>query len=712
MNIRPKLIISEIALSIVLFFAVLFSISSFVKFIEFENLKIKIASLQDSASQLRFSVIGMTAKNEPTDFLIQEYQLLSNNMEEDLQTIASDPLFKELPAGAEEYFIEAQTTWENTRNSLSLETIVSHLNLRNQFYSTTPLSLAETLALTINNPNVDQNLRTALISADRDLRRLERDRYRAFETELDRTMLYLEKAAEDFRRNQFRLAIGVPALVLLVMLFGIHSFASQMSTNLQKLADALAEIAGGDFSTRVDMQTKDEFSSLASSINAFTRTLGAKLESFRHIMHEIGQTLNEGVDTSLVEKTLLNLALRDTVGDGAALYKVGGEAGELILSQALGKFRPPFPVEELPDHPDEDDVIAFLHSRIIRPGETILGESAKNGESRMIRNSQFAYGIDWARDVAHPLHIASLMVLPLQVGSTVFGVLVVSSTRNGRFFSDLEFANMQSFAELAAITLDNILKYADILEASQLNRELGIAEEIQNDLLPKKLPLLPGGEVGYLSRRIKGLNGDYFDVFPLGGGKSIISVCEVAGRGVPAGLVMVMIRTILRLVTHPGSEALDVMHLLNRDMTQNIAIENYASVSILIMNKDGEYTYCSAAHHPLQVFHQDMGEYESIRLKGIPVGIDPKASYEQEKGTLKPGDLVLFHTDGVPESRSRTGDQFGMTGLLDLVAQEAQKSPPTIMNQLKAELEFFERGTQQNDDQTVVVLKYKGEGAA
>ena len=77
-------------------------------------------------------------------------------------------------------------------------------------------------------------------------------------------------------------------------------------------------------------------------------------------------------------------------------------------------------------------------------------------------------------------------MVPLRVGSTILGVLAITASQSGRYFSDLDYANMQSFAELAAITLDNIYKYADVLEATQLNRELSIAEEIQkgSDTLP------------------------------------------------------------------------------------------------------------------------------------------------------------------------------------------------------------------------------------
>ncbi|MCK5736321.1 MAG: SpoIIE family protein phosphatase, partial [Spirochaetaceae bacterium] len=415
---------------------------------------------------------------------------------------------------------------------------------------------------------------------------------------------------------------------------------------------------------------------------------------------------------SQVENTLLTLAMRETAADGAALYKVGGESGELIMSLSAGKFRPPFVVSDLPEAPEEEDINAILRSRIIQSGKTMLGESAIQGRGIMIRDIENNTDIDWSRPVEDALYISSLIVVPLQIGSTVFGVIAITSAKPGILFSDFEFANMQSFGELAAITLDNIYKYSDLLEATILNRELGIAEEIQKDLLPKRLPRLPGGEVAIMSRSIKGLNGDYYDVFPMGEGKTLVTICEVAGRGVPAGLVMVMIRTILRLVSTPDRDAQTIMTLLNREMTGQIAIESYASVGILVIDSNGEFTFSSAAHYPLQILHSDAAAFEIIQTEGIPVGIDMNTRYKQQNGVLNKDDLLLFHTDGIPESRSREDKAFGIENLLSVVISEAEKSPDKIIETLQAELEYFERGTEQKDDQTVIVLKITREGAA
>ena len=90
-------------------------------------------------------------------------------------------------------------------------------------------------------------------------------------------------------------------------------------------------------------------------------------------------------------------------------------------------------------------------------------------------------------------------------------------------------------------------------------------------------------------------------------------------------------------------------------MTQRIAIENYASVGILLINNDGNFSFSSAAHYPLQILRSGAESYEQIQTGGMPVGIDKNAEYQQVDGVLAPDDLVLFHTDGVPEAGTGMG---------------------------------------------------------
>jgi len=711
MKIRPKLIFSEIIIGLVLFSAILISINSLVRFIEFENLKIKTVKLQDSVSQVKYSVINMLSSSEPTFYITYEYRQLSSRIILKVNDITEDPLFKLLPDNIKALFSIIGEGLDKLQTSFTTRDISDLLNLRNRPGNENLESLLYLQAIPDAGGEVSDEYIEELDHAVSEITS-QVVAFSNFEKLILQTLTSMLQAANIYSRKQIVTAIAVPGVILLITIIGMIIFTNNLSRKLINLDKSLTEIIGGDFSIRIDTRGRDEFSSLAGSINAFTKTLGAKLESFRLIMHDIGQTLTSSMDSIQVETTLLRLAMRETSADGAALYKVGGDAGELILSISAGKYRPPFTVTDLPESPEEEDIDAILRSRIIQPGKTILGESAIQGKALRIRDVEHNREIDWARSKTEALYLSSIIIVPLQIGSSVFGVIAITSTKPEVLFNDLDFANIQSFGELAAITLDNIYKYSDLIEATQLDRELGIAEEIQKDLLPRRLPRIPGGDVAILSRSIKGLNGDYYDVFPLGDGKTLVTICEVAGRGVPAGLVMVMIRTILRLVSSPDHDAKTVMTMLNRDMTRQISIESYASVGILIIDNDGQYTFSSAAHYPLQILRSDTSVFEAVQTEGIPVGIDRNAQYQQHRGRLNTNDLVMFHTDGIPESRSREDKSFGIENLLRVVSSKSEGSSDQIIEAIRVELERFEKGVEQKDDQTVIILKITGGSAA
>jgi sigma-B regulation protein RsbU (phosphoserine phosphatase) len=226
--------------------------------------------------------------------------------------------------------------------------------------------------------------------------------------------------------------------------------------------------------------------------------------------------------------------------------------------------------------------------------------------------------------------------------------------------------------------------------------------------MPKKMPRIPYGKVAYMKRSLKGLNGDFFDVIPIKNGKTMIAICEVAGKGVPAGLVMVMIRTILRLISSDAEDARSIITMLNNDMTEKIAIENYASVGITVIEQDGSFTYSSAAHYPMQLIRAENMSVENIQTEGIPIGVDKNTVYTQQKGKLDKEDLLILFTDGIPEARNRSGKHFGIENLINTVKSAENNNPENITELLKTEIEFFERGTFQKDDQTTVVFKYTG----
>ncbi|MCK5735953.1 MAG: methyl-accepting chemotaxis protein, partial [Spirochaetaceae bacterium] len=378
MKIRPKLILAEIIISLILFITTLTSISSLISFIEFEDFKIETAKLQDTVIRMKYSVIGMLSSTDPTFYLTYEYNELNSQVHERLEVITEDPLFNQLSRKNQILFIAIKDNLDSSWKTFDVDDITGYLNLRENTNNDTFESLLYLQTILRNSEDIPHSYMREIDYAVSEISSQE-IAFSNIEKIIHQTLTSMLEAKEGYGRKQIIIAISVPAFTLLIAIFGILLFTNNLSRKIIRLDKSLSDIVGGDFSVRIDTKGRDEFSSLAGSINAFTRTLGAKLESFRLIMHDIGQTLTSSMDSSQVENTLLNLAMRETAADGAALYKVGGESGELIMSLSAGKFRPPFVVSDLPEAPEEEDINAILRSRIIQSGKTMLGESAIQG---------------------------------------------------------------------------------------------------------------------------------------------------------------------------------------------------------------------------------------------------------------------------------------------------------------------------------------------
>lgn len=709
MKIRFQFVLVLVGISLMLFFAVLFSFFLLLTYTTYKNVKIEAATVQSATIRSRYYMLEMLVNTNPAPSIISDYERLEEQLTRNIAELGEGFFIRRSSAIRSEHRM-IRESWEEIRELVRIEEISSILNARDEADG----DIRSLLSMQARIQESGQEESELAKRLDKAIEKvvLYESAFIDFERLLQNALFTLDKAVNEYRITMLAYMIVIPVIILLISIGCSSLFAAYLSRKVNILNNSLNGVIRGDFSVRAEMKGDDEFTSLAGSINAFTKTLGDKLESFRLIMHDIGSTLETELETvqiesTQIESTLLNLAMREATANGAALYRVGSESNELVLSVAEGKFRPPFVVFELPESPPEEDIQALLKSQIILTGETMLGESATHGKPIMIRDVEAESGINWKRSENDPLYLASIIVVPLQVGSTIIGVLTVTSNISGNLFTDLEFANMQSFAELAAISLDNIYRYSDLLESAELERDIGIAEEIQRNLLPGKMPKLSGASVACLSRSMKGLNGDYFDVYPMSEGKVMLTICEIVGRGIPASLVMVMIRTLLRIAANPDADALAVMNKLNQDMTKQVFIENYASVGIFLVDSDGKFTYSSAAQNSAKILRSTTKEIEILHTEGIPIGIDKDAKFRQTVGELSDKDLVLFHSDGIPESRDKNGNEFGIEKLLNIVRGQSGNNPEQMVDVIRTELENFERDTQQKDDQTAIIFRFE-----
>ena len=504
--------------------------------------------------------------------------------------------------------------------------------------------------------------------------------------------------------------ILIAAILFLIMIGAVIAafrYAGGLSRQVKLVESTAKLVTSGNFNVKLDIQGSDEFKALSENFNSFTEMLWARLDAVRTIMKDMGEISEEMDDIQTVERQILDLAINNSNADAGAIFLYDAEDDILRPAFIKGDFPPPYPVSaSITQKPER--AYKFFKEKSIAPGENIIGKVASSGEAVFVKNTEQTRDLParWSND---PLHISSFMAIPLLVSNNVLGVFALAKTVPYEFFSDLSFTNMKTFGEYTALSIDNRYKYTELKEKFELSRELSIATEIQQGLQLTKIPKFEKMQISTYHNTAKGISGDYYDIFKISESKTAVVVCDVAGKGIPAALIMVMIRTILRVIAHPDRDAGTMLTMLNSNISGKVGNDQYATIGIMIVDtKTGELTFSNAAHLPLHVYRRENDRFANFNTEGLPVGVERETIYPQQSIKLNPGDIAAICTDGITEARNIHGNEFSTNTLLREIKKYSEKNANEITEIIGNEMEIFMRGSYLYDDQSLLVMKYEG----
>ena len=304
------------------------------------------------------------------------------------------------------------------------------------------------------------------------------------------------------------------------------------------------------------------------------------------------------------------------------------------------------------------------------------------------------------------LFISSLIALPLIVSDHVLGMLVFYKTTQGEYFTDLDSTFFHAYSNYSAQSIDNVYKYRSLLENREIQRDIEVAAGIQKRLLPKELPHLENGNAKVYSLPARGISGDYFDAIRLDEHRILYTVCDVAGKGVPASMLMIMIRTILHTISHKHGSAHALLTELNYHIAGRIGVDQYATMAVFIYDDAKlELSYSNAAHHPLYLYRDREKKFRSFDTEGLPIGVDKNSRFGHKRIQLEKGDYVFLFTDGLPEARNPRGEELTNERLLQFLFHNTQNSPDELTLKVKSLLKDYTGDSRQHDDQTFLALK-------
>jgi phosphoserine phosphatase RsbU/P len=232
--------------------------------------------------------------------------------------------------------------------------------------------------------------------------------------------------------------------------------------------------------------------------------------------------------------------------------------------------------------------------------------------------------------------------------------------------------------------------------------ELQRAREIQQSLLPRNIPQIPGFEIAGAWQPASMVSGDYYDVLPLGDHKLGICIADVSGKGVSAALLMANVQAAVRAYANESESPAQVCGKVNRLLCENIATGKFVTFLYGILDGDERsFQYCNAGHlYPILVSRGSVGMLEQ---GGAVLGVFPAWTYEDSVIDLKVGDRLLLFTDGITEASDTNGQEFEETRIAAFAKANATLSASELDNRLLAQVTDF-CGAHFQDDATLLVI--------
>jgi hypothetical protein len=241
-----------------------------------------------------------------------------------------------------------------------------------------------------------------------------------------------------------------------------------------------------------------------------------------------------------------------------------------------------------------------------------------------------------------------------------------------------------------------------------MKRDLQIAKEIQQWLLPASPPVVSGLEIAFITRPANTVAGDYYDFFPRASvdGTWLMSVADVAGKSMPAALLMASFQASLKTLSTTNVSLADLVAGMNHYACTNSQQGRRFTTAFI-----GEYTpatralsYINAGHNN-PMLRRASGQLERLDVGGVPLGILDDAVYQFATVTLNPGDWLVIFTDGVIEAENEAGTEYGEDRLIQMINFGLALTPAQMLQQIMADLDRFVATTPQHDDITCMLIK-------
>ena len=350
---------------------------------------------------------------------------------------------------------------------------------------------------------------------------------------------------------------------------------------------------------------------------------------------------------------------------------------------------------------DVDDSVKLSRTilkTVIEKKETILSADASS-------DSQFS-----ASESISSLSIRSMICAPMiGLNGDVLGVINIDTQNPLAQFKNEDAQLLSAVAVPAALAYEGARLLQSYIEKQKQDNEMNIASAVQLALLPERMPEVADYSFFAMYESAQAVGGDYYDVIPMANGKIAIAFGDVAGKGVPAALIMSRISTVVRSVVEFVDDVSQAIEKINGHMCARAVEGRFVTFVLIIIDSEKHTMSLSMAGHMSPIIRKADGSLEefSDELVGVPLGVVDGYPYDVVTREIGPGETFVIYTDGVSEAMNIAGDLYGVDRLRTLI--KTQKADTQHLGTvIRADVRKHANGRPQNDDITLMVFGRNG----
>lgn len=345
-----------------------------------------------------------------------------------------------------------------------------------------------------------------------------------------------------------------------------------------------------------------------------------------------------------------------------------------------------------------------LKNQKIQVSQSIINQAVNQNSSILTSDAQDDTRFKAEASIIN-LNIHSAMCVPLWNNTEIIGVIYSDRIYKLEQFTEEDLRLLTLLANLAAIKIENAKLVEQGIEKEKMEKELSLASQIQRDFLPKEIPESKNFEITGANVPCYQVGGDYYDFIDIDPERIGITIADVSGKGVSASLLMASLRAALQSEVHPEYDIERMVKKLNDFVHRSSGTNKFITFFFGELNKKtSELKYINAGHNP-PLIYSPKGHVHRLESSGFCLGMFPNVDYTMERLNLGVGDTALLFTDGITESRNTDNEEFEEKRLIALLKKNSKIGARDLMEKINKELDVFTTGTEQMDDQTIIVIK-------